>query len=105
MPLSLCVCAFVPLQGIDPPIIADVFSTAEYKGEEVLDGEPCVSIKIMANPLSLMSMSTGGAESVGGPTPDSCDVLEYEVEGFFSKRSGLLVGLRDHHLTKAKVSV
>lgn len=92
------------LEGLDPPTVADVFASGEYQGDESLDGEECMCIKVMANPLALMSMSTGGGSPGGGRPSDICDVLSYEVEGFFSKSSGLMIGLRDHHLTKTKTS-
>ncbi|CAI7864361.1 unnamed protein product, partial [Closterium sp. NIES-53] len=89
------------LAGLDPPTVADVFASGEYQGDEGIEGDECMCVKVMANPLALMSMSTGGG-NVGGKQQDVCDVLAYQVEGFFSKASGLLIGLRDHHLTKTK---
>lgn len=91
------------LEGLDPPTVADVFSSGEFNGEEVVDGEECVCIKIMANPLALMAMSSGPS-GVGNErlTENMCDVLVFQLEGFFSKQSGLLIGIRDHQLTKSK---
>ncbi|CAI6000067.1 unnamed protein product [Closterium sp. NIES-64] len=91
------------LAGLDPPTVADVFASGEYQGDEGIEGDECMCVKVMANPLALMSMSTGGG-NVGGKQQDVCDVLAYQVEGFFSKASGLLIGLRDHHLTKTKTA-
>ncbi|CAI7875144.1 unnamed protein product, partial [Closterium sp. NIES-54] len=90
------------LAGLDPPTVADVFASGEYQGDEGIEGDECMCVKVMANPLALMSMSTGGG-NVGGKQQDVCDVLAYQVEGFFSKASGLLIGLCDHHLTLTKV--
>ncbi|GJP75320.1 hypothetical protein CLOP_g5773 [Closterium sp. NIES-67] len=91
------------LAGLDPPTVADVFAAGEYAGDESVEGDECMCLKVMANPLALMSMSTGG-NTMGGRQQDTCDVLAYQVEGLFSKASGLLVGLRDHHLTKTKTT-
>ncbi|CAM0871456.1 unnamed protein product [Alopecurus aequalis] len=77
------------LQGLDPVMIASIFSTAEHAGEKQVDGEDCFVLRLDVGPSTLSSWSDGTAE-----------VIRHGMTGFFSQRSGLLARLEDSQLTR-----
>ncbi|KAL5209636.1 hypothetical protein ABZP36_005259 [Zizania latifolia] len=77
------------LQGLDPVMIASIFSTAEHAGEKLVDGEECFVLRLDVVPSVLSSWSDGTAE-----------VIRHGLTGFFSQRSGLLTRLEDSQLTR-----
>ncbi|KAM0834366.1 hypothetical protein ACQ4PT_063631 [Festuca glaucescens] len=77
------------LQGLDPVMIASIFSTAEHAGEKQVDGEDCFVLRLDVGPSTLSSWSDGTAE-----------VIRHGLTGFFSQRSGLLARLEDSQLTR-----
>ncbi|XP_062210013.1 uncharacterized protein LOC133911672 [Phragmites australis] len=77
------------LQGLDPEMIASIFSTAEHAGEKQVDGEDCFVLRLDVGPSVLSSWSDGTAE-----------VIRHGLTGFFSQRSGLLARLEDSQLTR-----
>uniref|UniRef100_A0ACD5WIE7 Uncharacterized protein n=1 Tax=Avena sativa TaxID=4498 RepID=A0ACD5WIE7_AVESA len=77
------------LQGLDPAMIASIFSTAEHAGEKQVDGEDCFVLRLDVGPSTLSSWSDGTAE-----------VIRHGLTGFFSQRSGLLARLEDSQLTR-----
>jgi hypothetical protein len=77
------------MQGLDPVMIASIFSTAEHAGEKHVDGEDCFVLRLDVGPSTLSSWSDGTAE-----------VIRHGLTGFFSQRSGLLARLEDSQLTR-----
>ncbi|XP_062216695.1 uncharacterized protein LOC133916849 [Phragmites australis] len=77
------------LQGLDPVMIASIFSTAEHAGEKQVDGEDCFVLRLNVGPSMLSNWSDGTAE-----------VIRHGLTGFFSQRSGLLARLEDSQLTR-----
>ncbi|KAM0834365.1 hypothetical protein ACQ4PT_063631 [Festuca glaucescens] len=77
------------MQGLDPVMIASIFSTAEHAGEKQVDGEDCFVLRLDVGPSTLSSWSDGTAE-----------VIRHGLTGFFSQRSGLLARLEDSQLTR-----
>lgn len=81
------------VQGLDPVMIASIFSTAEHAGEKVVDGEDCFVLRLDVGPSTLSSWSDGTAE-----------VIRHALTGYFSQRSGLLARIEDSQLTRIQSS-
>ncbi|KAK9128340.1 hypothetical protein Syun_017137 [Stephania yunnanensis] len=77
------------LQGLDPVMVASVFSTAQLLGEKRIWDEDCFVLKISADPTDLACRSDSTA-----------DIVKHVIIGYFSQRSGLLIHLEDSHLTR-----
>ncbi|TVU34018.1 hypothetical protein EJB05_15839, partial [Eragrostis curvula] len=83
-PLRRCV------QGLDPTSTADLFSGAAWAGEKRVDGDDCFVLRVDAAASELRARS-GGA---------GAEVVRHAMWGYFSQRTGLLVGLEDRHLVR-----
>ncbi|KAF0924777.1 hypothetical protein E2562_014885 [Oryza meyeriana var. granulata] len=85
-PLRRCV------QGLDPKSTADLFSSAAWVGERCIDGDDCFVLRVDADHAALRARSSGDVE-----------VIRHAVLGYFSQRTGLLVGLEDSHLLRIRL--
>ncbi|GJN12877.1 hypothetical protein PR202_ga31196 [Eleusine coracana subsp. coracana] len=79
-----------PPPGLDPKSTADLFSTAAWAGEKRFDDNDCFVLRVDAAPPTLRARSRAGVE-----------VVWHALQGYFSQRTGLLVGLEDTHLVRA----
>ncbi|KAK3139726.1 hypothetical protein QOZ80_5AG0388800 [Eleusine coracana subsp. coracana] len=77
-------------KGLDPKSTADLFSTAAWAGEKRFDDNDCFVLRVDAAPPTLRARSRAGVE-----------VVRHALQGYFSQRTGLLVGLEDTHLVRA----
>ena len=80
-------------QGLDPRLIATIFSRARCIGEKKIRGEDCFILKLSADPGTLSSRSEGPAE-----------IIRHIMSGYFSQKTGLLIQLEDSHLTKIQAT-
>ncbi|GJN13366.1 hypothetical protein PR202_gb00060 [Eleusine coracana subsp. coracana] len=76
--------------GLDPKSTADLFSTAAWAGEKRFDDNDCFVLRVDAAQPTLHARSRAGVE-----------VVRHALLGYFSQRTGLLVGLEDTHLVRA----
>ncbi|XP_074280139.1 uncharacterized protein LOC141605323 [Silene latifolia] len=81
------------LQGLDPRLIANLFTNSIFIGERTVNGEDCFALNLQADPTTLEARSSSNIE-----------IIQHTVEGYFSQRSGLLVHLIDSYLLKIKHS-
>lgn len=77
------------LQGLDPRSTANLFPTAVCIGEKSIDGEDCFVLRVEAEQGILRARSSS-----------SIEIIRHTVWGYFSQRTGLLVGLDDSHLLR-----
>lgn len=80
---------FVLMQGLDPKSTADLFSGATWAGEKRFNGANCFVLRVDAAPRALRARSRAGVEA-----------LRHTLLGYFSQRTGLLVGLEDTHAVR-----
>ncbi|KAL1540356.1 hypothetical protein AAHA92_24717 [Salvia divinorum] len=81
------------LQGLNPRTTARMFASARYTGEKNIEGEDCFTLEIAADHHTLKATSEGQTE-----------VTEHTSVGYFSQRTGLLVGLKDSHMTRIRTN-
>ncbi|XP_042375525.1 uncharacterized protein LOC121969463 [Zingiber officinale] len=77
------------LQGLDPLTTASMFAGARCIGERNINGEDFFVLKRCADPQTLKARSDGPAE-----------IIRHVLFGYFSQRTGLLVHIKDSHLTR-----
>lgn len=77
------------LQGLDPMLVSQVFSQAQYVGEKEIMDVDCFILKLSADPADLADRSDSLAE-----------MIKHVTNGYFSQKSGLLVYLEDSYLTR-----
>ncbi|KAL8140197.1 hypothetical protein V2J09_006218 [Rumex salicifolius] len=77
------------LQGLDPMLVSQVFSQAQYMGEKEIMGVDCFALKLSADHADLADRSDSSAE-----------MIKHVTFGYFSQKSGLLVYLEDSYLTR-----
>ncbi|KAG6400334.1 hypothetical protein SASPL_137160 [Salvia splendens] len=75
------------LQGLDPRTTARMFGRARYTGEKNINDEACFTLEICADSQTLEATSDKQTKAT-----------EHTLVGWFSQRTGLLVGLKDSHM-------
>ncbi|XP_051121879.1 uncharacterized protein LOC127245175 [Andrographis paniculata] len=81
------------LQGLDPRLIANLFSNAVCTGEKTINGQDCFVLKLEAESLALKARSSPNVE-----------IVRHTIWGYFSQRTGLLIQLHDSHLLRTRAS-
>ncbi|XP_078436228.1 uncharacterized protein LOC144706989 [Wolffia australiana] len=77
------------LQGLDPALVAGLFSAGEYAGEERIEEEDCFVLKLSADERALSQRSNASTE-----------IVKHQMKGYFSQKSGLLVYMEDSQLSR-----
>ncbi|KAH7404658.1 hypothetical protein KP509_15G036600 [Ceratopteris richardii] len=77
------------LQGIDPVTTANIFSNAHCVGETKIGDESCFALKLASDPSTLSERSD-----------EACEIVQHSLSGYFSQRTGLLVHLKEKHVTR-----
>ncbi|KAL8167609.1 hypothetical protein V2J09_009108 [Rumex salicifolius] len=75
--------------GLDPMSVSDVFSKAQYTGENEIHDTDCFILKLSAEVDDLADRSDSSAE-----------MIKHVTFGYFSQKSGLLIHLEDSYLTR-----
>ncbi|KAK3043860.1 hypothetical protein RJ639_000559 [Escallonia herrerae] len=75
--------------GLDPKSTARLFEKAQCLGEKQMGDEDYFVLKVAADRAAVMERNEGPAE-----------VLRHVLYGYFSQKSGLLIYIKDSHLTR-----
>ncbi|XLR13104.1 hypothetical protein HN51_034010 [Arachis hypogaea] len=76
-------------QGLDPRTTARIFINARCIGEKKINGDDCFILKFCADSSTLKARNEGLAE-----------IIRHVLFGYFSQKTGLLVHLKNSHLTR-----
>ncbi|EPS64974.1 hypothetical protein M569_09803, partial [Genlisea aurea] len=80
------------LQGLDPRLVADVFSDSVCTGEKRVRNEDCFVLKVEAEASTLRARSSAA----------NYDIIRHTLWGCFSQKTGLLIQIEDSHLVRLK---